>query len=177
MAAGAKGFTDWIAATAPSVLIQHNEAWVIPTVQSIHIAGIGVVLACILMLTLRILGYAGMDQTLTQTLDRFGPWLKWALWVLLGTGILMIIGEPERELITFSFWAKMTLVVLGTGIAFGFQRLLKSRGPDFEKSLETRREVKVMAVATLVIWLTIVFLGRFIAYDHIWGPLSPATKA
>jgi hypothetical protein len=38
-------------------------------------------------------------------------------------------------------------------------------------------QLKAAAVATVVIWLAIVFLGRLIAYDHVWGPLSPATKA
>jgi len=172
-----KAFALWLASTAPSVLIQRNEVWMIPAIQSVHIAGIGVVLACVLMMTLRILGYAGKDQTLAQTQQRFGPWLKGALWLLLGTGLLMVIGEPERELVTFSFWAKMTLVALGAAIAFGFQRSLRAHGPDWEQSLVQRRSVKVMAVATLLVWIAIIFLGRLIAYDHVWGPLSPSTRA
>ncbi len=172
-----KAFADWLATTPPSLLIQHQEAWMIPTIQSIHIAGIGVVLACVLMMTLRILGYAGTDQTLSQTEQRFGPWLRGALWLLLGTGLLMIIGEPERELVTFSFWAKMVLVALGTAIAFVFQRSLRVHGPDWEESLTQRNSVKVMAVMTLLLWLAIIFLGRLIAYDHVWGPLSPSTRA
>ena len=40
---------------------------------------------------------------------RFGPWLTAALVVLLATGIVMIIGEPARELLTLSFWLKMIL--------------------------------------------------------------------
>ena len=172
-----KALTDWIAATPLSVLIQRQEAWVVPSVQSIHIAAIGVVLACVLMTTLRILGYAGMDQTLVQTQQRFSPWLKGALWLLLGTGLVLIIGEPERELITFSFWLKMALVVLGALIAFGFDWRLKRVGPDADQALDGRTWVKVMAVATLLIWLALVILGRLIAYDHVWGHLSPATKA
>ncbi len=172
-----KGLVDWIAATPLSVLFQQQEAWLIPTVQSIHIAGIGVVLACVLVMTLRILGYAATDLTVLQTQRRFGPWLIGALWVLLGTGILMIIAEPERELITFSFWAKMTLVAIGTAIALLFQRSVRARGEGWELSLQGRAPVKAIAVATLLIWLVIVVLGRLIAYDHVWGVLSPATKA
>jgi hypothetical protein len=32
----------------------------------------------------------------------------WALVALLVTGALMVIGEPVRELVTFSFWFKMS---------------------------------------------------------------------
>lgn len=169
--------TDWIAATPLSVLIKSQEVWLIPTVQSVHIASIGVVLACVLMMTLRILGYAGVDQSLSQTERRFGPWLRGALWLLLGTGVLLIVGEPARELITFSFWAKMTLVALGTAIAFGFHRMLRAHGPDWEEALASRTSVKAMAVATLVVWLAIVVLGRLIAYDNVWGALSPSSRA
>ena len=165
----------WISRTPPSVLIQANEAWFIPTIQSIHIIGIGVVLACVLMMSLRVLGYAGMDQTVAQTQQRFGPWLIGAVWLLLGTGILMIVGEPERELVTFSFWAKMTLVVVGLLIALLFKRSLQAH-PDWEHDLGARAPVKLLAIATPMVWLAIVFLGRLIAYDHIWGALSPSTR-
>ena len=71
------------------------------------------VMGSVLMIDLRILGWAGMDQTLRQTTSRFGPWLTGSLWLLLATGILMVVGEPVRELVTFSFWLKMALVAVG----------------------------------------------------------------
>ena len=95
-----KQFAEWLSTTSPSVFIQNHNAWVIPTIQSIHIVGIAVVMGSVFMIYLRILGWAGMDQTLRQTTNRFGPWLTGALWLLLATGILMVIGEPVRELVT-----------------------------------------------------------------------------
>jgi hypothetical protein len=168
-----EGIAAWLSRTPPSVLLQTNEAWVIPTIQSIHIAGIGVVLACVLMMSLRVLGYAGADQSVAATQQRFGPWLIGAVWVLLGTGILMIIAEPVRELVTFSFWAKMTLVAIGVTIALLFQRSVRTH-PDWEREVGGSTAVKALAIATPLVWLVIVFLGRFIAYDHIWGQLSPS---
>ena len=172
-----KAFADWLSRTFLSVLIQQHEAWVIPTVQSIHIACIGVVLTAVLMMTLRIFGVSGADRTLAQTSGRFGPWLTGALWVLLGTGVILIIGEPERELVTFSFWVKMTLVACGAVVAVWFQRSVRRHEQDWETSLAPRRSVRVLAVLTCVLWLAVIVLGRLIAYDHVWGALSPATKA
>src|SRR5438105_2065522 len=116
-----KQFAEWLSTTSPSVFIQNHNAWVIPTIQSIHIIGIAVVLGSVFMVYLRILGWAGMDQTLRQTTSRYGPWVTNGLYLMLVTGVLMVIGEPVRELVTFSFWLKMFLVAVSTIFAVAFQ--------------------------------------------------------
>ena len=70
-----KQFALWLSTTAPSVFIQEHNGWTIPTIQSIHIVGIALVMGSVLMIDLRILGWAWSDQTLRQTVRRFGPWL------------------------------------------------------------------------------------------------------
>ena len=129
------------------------------------------------MIYLRILGWAGMDQTLRQTTSRFGPWLTGGLWLMLATGILMVIGEPVRELVTFSFWLKMFLVAVSTVIAIVFLVALRRHDQQWEEILVKRRSVQGLAILTFLIWVCIIILGRLIAYDHVWGPWSPATKA
>jgi hypothetical protein len=172
-----KHFAEWLSTTALSVFLQNHNAWAIPTIQSVHIVGIGVVLGSAFMIYLRILGWAGMDQTLRQTVTRFAPWLTGALWLMLATGILMVIGEPVRELVTFSFWLKMSLVAVATLIAVWFQRSLRHHEQRWEETLVNRISVKGLAILTFLIWVCIIVLGRLIAYDHIWGSWSPATKA
>ncbi len=172
-----KQFAKWLSTTFLSVLIQRHNSWVIPTIQTIHIVGIGVVLGSVFMIDLRVLGWAGMDQTLRQTTTRFGPWLTAALYVQLATGVLMVIGEPVRELVTFSFWLKMVFVAVGTLIAAIFQITLRNHEQKWEGTLVNRRSIKCLAVLTFLIWVCIIILGRLIAYDHVWGSWSPATKA
>jgi hypothetical protein len=172
-----KQFAKWLSTTFLSVFIQRHNSWVIPTIQTIHIVGIGVVLGSVLMIDLRVLGWAGMDQTLRQTTTRFGPWLTAALYVQLATGVLMVIGEPVRELVTFSFWLKMFFVAVGTLIAAIFQITVRKHERKWEETLVNRGSIKCLAVLTFLIWVCIIILGRLIAYDHVWGSWSPATKA
>jgi hypothetical protein len=167
-----KQFAEWLSRTAPSVFIQNHNSWAIPTIQSIHIVGIAIVLGSVFMIDLRLLGWAGMDQTVRQTSNRFGPWLTGSLWLMLATGILMVIGEPVRELITFSFWLKMLLVAVGTLIAVIFKRTVRKRELD-----SAGRPLKSLAVLTFLIWAAIIVLGRLIAYDHVWGSWSPAARS
>ena len=170
-------FAQWLSTTSPSVFIQSHNSWAIPTIQSIHIVGIGVVLGSVLMIDLRILGWAGMDQTLRQTASRFTPWLTGGLGLMLATGLLMVIGEPVRELVSFSFWAKMSLLATSTLTAAIFQISLRNYGQQWEQVLVHRRSIHLLVVLTFLIWVCIIILGRLIAYDHVWGSWSPATKA
>ena len=168
-------FTEWLSQTSLSLAIQTHE-WVIPTVQSVHIVAIALVVGSVFMIDLRVLGIAGRDQSLLETTGRFGPWLSGALCVLLATGLLMVAGEPARELLAFSFWFKMFLVAVGTLIAAVFQIALKKNEPQWQESLVKRRSTKWLAVFTLLIWVGIIILGRLIAYDHVWGSWSHSPK-
>jgi len=153
-------FTGWLAQTSLSLAIQTHE-WVIPTIQSIHIVAISIALVSVFMIGFRVLGWTGSDQTLAETTARFWPWLAGSLVVLLVTGALMVVGEPARELLAFSFWLKMSFVVIGTVLTWWVGR----------------SSIKPLTVVTLLIWISIIFLGRLIAYDHIWGSWSMSPKA
>jgi hypothetical protein len=170
-------FAEWLSSTAPSVFMQIHEAWVLPVIQSLHIVGIGTAVGSALMITLRLLGWVGTDQSLLETQRRFGPWLTGALFLLLASGGLLVVAEPVRELITFSFWLKMACVATLAVIIWTYQRSIRQRGPQWEHTLIARPSVRVAALLTFVLWGCIIVLGRLIAYDHIWGHLSPATKA
>ena len=167
---------NWLAQTSLSLTIQTHE-WLIPTIQSIHIIAIAVVVGSVLMTVLRVLGWAGRDQTLAQTTARFAPWFFWGLGVLLVTGLAMIVGEPARELLALSFWLKMGLVAIGTSLAVLVDASIKRRGTEWETTLVHRPRVKVLAVVMLVIWASVIVLGRLIAYDYLWGSWSDALKA
>lgn len=169
-------FAEWLSTTSPSVFIQNHNSWAIPIIQSVHIVGIALVLGSVLMTALRILGWAGTDQTLRQITSRFGPWLSGALWLMLVTGILLVIGEPVRELVTFSFWLKMSLVAVGTLIAGIFQASLRKHGQQWEETLVHRRGIQSLAILTFLGWAFVIVLGRLIAYDHVWGSWSPAAR-
>ena len=129
--------------------------------QSIHIAGIGIALVSAFMILFRVLGWTADDQTLLETRRRFWPWLAGSLTVLALTGAVMVIGEPARELLAFSFWLKMLLVISGTVLTW----------------MISRRGASSLAALTLLVWVAIIFLGRLIAYDHIWGSWSMSPKA
>src|SRR5690348_10552907 len=102
---------DWISGTQANVWIRGNYAWLIPGLQCIHIAAVGVVISSVLLMTLRLLGVIGGGESKDAFTRRYLPWVWRALAVLFLSGAVLIYGEPERDLTNAVFWSKMSLIV------------------------------------------------------------------
>jgi hypothetical protein len=168
-------FLHWLSQTSLSVAIQ-THLWIIPTIQSVHIVAVAVVVGSSLMIALRVLRMAGSDQTLLQTVGRFGPPLSGALGVSLVTGGLMVIGEPERDLLSFSFWLKMSMLAAATATTAVFRIAVGRNERQWEEVIINRWTTRSIAILMLLIWTGIVISGRLIAYDSIWGSWSRVPK-
>jgi hypothetical protein len=153
---------EWLQATPVSVTIQ-SVKWVVPLLQSIHILTIGVVFVSSLMIALRVLGRMRADEPFAAVWARFAPWLWGGLVVMAVTGLILVVGEPVREVTALSFWLKMGLIVVAaSGTAW--------LGRSFGSAVVFSTAAKAGAVALIVVWLAIIFLGRAIAYDtEVWG--------
>ena len=156
-------FSDWLAATPLSTLIQ-DVPWIIPTVQTIHILSIAIVMAAVSMLNLRILSVVSRTQPLASVAQRFLPWVWWTLVVLLVSGSTLIIGEPGRSLQNPAFLLKMSMLLTVLILTLLLQRGLRRDVRFWEKSQGRRVGSRLIAGVSLILWIGIVFAGRWIAY-------------
>jgi hypothetical protein len=162
---------EWLQATALGEHIRAIE-WMVPLLQSIHILLIGVVFVSIIAVAARVLGWWRVDESLAQVWRRFAPFLWTGVVAMAVTGGLLVISEPLRELMTLSFRIKMLLLLLGIISAVLFGRHVRAAVPAAQVSPGPTR---LAAIATVVLWLAIIILGRAIAYDdQVWGEWSPA---
>jgi hypothetical protein len=160
-------FSIWLAGTPMSVWIQSNF-WAIPTLQTIHILAIAAVFGSVFMINLRILELAGRARTMTWTAQRFLPWVWWGVLVLAVTGVLLIIGEPQRELLNPAYWIKMGLVVVALIVSLWFQATVRRNIAFWETSHGKRVAIRICAVAVIALWTAIIVLGRWIAYAPVF---------
>jgi hypothetical protein len=168
MATSLHAFCQWLSETPLSLVIQ-NVSWIIPTVQSIHIICVSIVFSSALLMDLRLLNVVGRSQTTAAFASRFLPWIWWTLIVLLLSGTILIIGEPSRSLENPSFQLKMGLLILAIGATLVLQRPLAAN-QGFWEDPESRKSLgKLIAVASLVLWVGIIFAGRWIAYTNTAG--------
>jgi hypothetical protein len=156
-------FSQALAATPLSVFIQSVD-WIIPTVQTVHILAISVVLASILVVDLRLLGAIAREAALGAVVRRFVLWLWWALLALALSGTLLVIAEPDRSLSNPVFQAKLALIAVSALATLAIQRPL-TRDPGFWEASPPRAAAgRGLALVSLAAWLGVIVAGRWIAY-------------
>ncbi|MGA2894459.1 MAG: DUF6644 family protein [Xanthobacteraceae bacterium] len=155
-------FCTWLDQTPLSQAIQ-THAWVVPTVQTIHILTIAVVMGSILMIDLRLLGILDRGQPVERVFARFLPFIWWPLLILFATGTIMIIGEPARSLRNPVFQLKVVLILAAVSVTLAIVRT--NRSPAGRGIVQSPRlPVRLLAVLSLTIWVGVIFAGRWIAY-------------
>jgi hypothetical protein len=156
-------FCSWLKVTKLSVTVQTIE-WIVPAVQTVHILAIAAVVSSALALSLHSLGLAGRDRTARQVAHRFLPVIWWALPVLLGTGLVLIVAEPARALENPVFWIKMGLLLTALAVTTVHQAPVKAQETFWEASSGRRLTTKILALTSFVLWVGVIFAGRWIAY-------------
>ena len=139
-------------------------SWFVPTVQTLHILSIAVVVTTLGMLDFRLLRLIRSGPPLQTLAGNFIPWTWRALGVLLVTGILLIITEPTRELMNDAFRLKMLMVLALVVLTLVFQTA-NTREPGYWSASPARRRLgAVLGIASLLLCVSIVAAGRLIAY-------------
>lgn len=165
-----ESFCNWLGSTSLSAVVQQT-AWIIPTVQTIHILSIAVLVSSAVLLCLKLIGVSGRDQSLGEMRRRTLPWMWRALGVLLLTGIILIVGEPQRSLMNAMFWTKMLLLGVAVSGTLVVQYALRNQ-PDVRQGSTQRNALRVWlrvwGSLSLLLWLAIIVAGRWIAYTDVY---------
>jgi hypothetical protein len=153
----------WLQHTSLSHAIR-VAGWIIPTAQIIHILAIAAVAGSALMIDLRLIGVAAVDQSPRDVSARFLPFVWWPLLVLLATGAIMIVGEPPRELKNPAFGLKMLLLAAALVVTWLIGRLLPRLAAGGGANRGQRLAAAAIALLSMLLWCSIIFAGRWIAY-------------
>jgi hypothetical protein len=124
---------------------------------------IAVLFTGVLLVNLRICGIFARSTAGAALFRRFAPWQLGALLILIATGLLMIVAEPERVLDNSVFWQKMVFVLVGTVItALQARPLMRAIRPG--APIAPSLPMKIAAVAAIAACVMAIIDGRWIAY-------------
>ena len=153
----------WIGNTPLSNFLNQNS-WITPTLQSVHILAVAATFSAVLMVALRIAGLAASSRTLLEVEQRYVPWIWGGLLTLLATGLILLLAEPSRQLLSPYFWSKMALVAAVALTTLWFQQSVQRAAPVWRPKLKTGGALRAGALGMVAVWATIMVLGRWIAY-------------
>ena len=156
-------FCDWLSRTSVSVAFQ-SATWFVPTVQTIHIICIAILLTSVYVVSFRLIGLTRAEQPLAALIAKSTPWIWTSLCVLLVTGILLTITEPSRELLNWVFRVKMLMVIALASILLAVQIRMRGHPAYWSESPARRLTARAIGIAAVIIGAGIVTAGRWIAY-------------
>ncbi len=144
--------------------VMRESLWLYPTVETLHLWGVGALFGSILLVDLRLLG-VGRGLKLRPLL-RFAVPVTILGFVLAAlTGFLMFIAHPSEFIASTLFVLKMTLLFLLGLNAISLQLRI---APDHQASdaipFEPSVSIRLQALVSMLGWATVIGLGRWLAY-------------
>ena len=153
---------SWLESTSLALWLRESPSiWALPTVLTLHTAGMAVLVGTSWMLDLRLLG-VGRHVPLSAYRWVF-PTLAVGLFVNLVTGVLLFIKDPTTWGTAMPFLVKMVLVVASVATLVPVRSLIL-RSPSTVPRGDVSRNVRLLAIASILAWTGAVTAGRLLAY-------------
>jgi hypothetical protein len=148
---------DFLAAFSESVLAY-------PIVLSIHLTCIALFGGMILATDLRLLGVAFKGLTITEVVTSLRAWKRIGGTIMIAMGLLLAASEAEKYAPNPFFWTKMIILGLIGVHALIFRPIVYNKTEELDRSPVIPTKAKVAAILSLVLWTSMVVMGRLIAY-------------
>lgn len=153
----------WLEATPFAVSISESE-WIFPTIETIHVLALTLVVGSIAMLDLRLLGVSTRNIGVMKLSEEVLPWTWSAFLVAAITGTLMFVSAATRYYENTSFRIKFLLLALaGINMAvFHFTAYRVAHTWNF--TFPTPIAARIAAGLSLLFWVGVVVFGRWVGF-------------
>jgi len=141
-----------------------ESAMVYPVIMTTHLSCIAVFGGMILMTDMRLLGLALKKYTVTEVVSALRPWKRVGGTIMICMGLLLGGSELEKYYHNPYFWVKMSCLVLVAVHAIIFRPRVYNQTEEIDKSPVIPTRAKAAALLSLVLWLSILTMGRLIGY-------------
>ena len=153
---------DWIESTNLSLAIREG-ALPYPIIGGVHLLAIALFGGMLLVIDLRLLGWAMRSRRVSDIWYQFLPWKRLGFLVVVVSGLLLTWAEPIRLYKSPSFWVKMILFALVGVHALVFRKTVYGHPEKLDEAINS--QAKLAAVLSLLLWAGLIISGRFIAFD------------
>jgi hypothetical protein len=155
-------FLTWLE-TTPLAGVMRQSPWSYPIVETAHILGFILLIGAAAMFDLRLLGLTPR-LPVVDVARHLLPWSHVGLVVVVISGALLFAADPVALWFNSVFRAKMLLIVVAGFNAAVFHSGVFRSVATWNRFAPSPWPAKAAASLSLVLWITIAALGRFIAY-------------
>jgi hypothetical protein len=152
-----------------------DSLYLFPLIESCHVLGLALVFGTIVIVDLRLLGIASIRRPFSRITSDIMKW-TWAAFVWTATtGALMFTTNANVYYHNFFFRTKMVLLALAGINMLVFQRTTRRTVHLWDKDAAAPLAGKTAAALSLLLWITIIFMGRWIGFTTSQAevPLDP----
>jgi hypothetical protein len=147
----------WCDTTAVGEFMR-SGTWQFPLVETIHILALALLIGVVVVIDLRLMGLLMRGWTVAALTRELSPYLNGSLATILVSGVLLYLSEALKTFDNPAFWIKI-YALLGA-IVFHYAVVRRVAKAD----QVSPRIGWTVGVVSLVLWLTIGWAGRAIAF-------------
>ena len=151
----------WMEGTALAAFVR-TVAWVYPAVETAHYVGLTFLVGSIMLIDLRLLGFA--PSLPMSSMIGLLPWVWVGFVINVISGSVMFVYGATNFGTNSVFWLKMLFMVLAGANALVFTLTAARSGSQWLDTGSVPPLVKLVATASLVLWVCVVTTGRWMAY-------------
>lgn len=159
---------QWLESTPVAQQIMTSE-FLFPALESIHVIGVVLVFGTILIVDARLLGIGSKGQPLTQVMEASLRWTWIGFLTALVTGSLMFVSSATTYITNGPFQFKMATLALAGINMLVFESILVKDVRAWDESGLTPVAARVSGGLSILFWISIVALGRWIGFTKISG--------
>jgi hypothetical protein len=137
--------------------------WLFPTIETVHVFALVLVVGTIMTVDLRLLGFANKERPYSQVASEMLPWTWAAFGIAALAGMLMFSSKALTYYSNIPFRLKMVCLLLA-GINMVMFHWLGTRHLEAWDRGRPPRAAKLAGGASLLLWTTIVAAGRWIGF-------------
>ncbi len=159
-------FCSWLENTRMASDIRAST-WLFPTIESIHVLAITMVVGSVAMFDLRLLGIASRDRSVSELHKEILPWTWAAFGCAVVAGSLLFSSDATKYYHNGPFRMKMVaLLLIGLNTAiFEFGAFRGVSRWDSER--KTPLAAKLAGGISIVLWIMVVGFGRWIGFTKM----------
>ena len=137
--------------------------WLYPSVETVHIVGIALLVGSIVVLDLRLLGLS-RSLPVRRLSAHILPWTAASFVLIIPSGLAMFVAHAGELIANPVFAVKMCLILLAGANAGVFHAGVFRSAGKWDVDVMPPLAARAAAAASLLIWISVIACGRLLAY-------------